>query len=364
MNAETFVSKLSEININNFYGVPDSLMSSLSKYLEINDNHRYDHKILHNEGGAVGIAIGKYVSKGEISAVYLQNSGLGNVINPITSLTNKEVFSIPTLYVIGWRGKPDSEDEPQHKMQGRITIDLLKLLEINFLILENDEDLDLKIIEEHLLNKKSFALLVTKNFFDKDSRDFPKNQNELYRNKVLEKIYSTYENSLFISTTGKTSRELYEISKEDNFKNSFFTVGGMGHSSSIALGIAESNQDKQIICLDGDGSLLMHMGAISIIGNSPITNFHYVLLNNFAHESVGGQPTISNKINFEKLSSANNFEEFISIKSNADLEKYLKNLKDYIGKKIFIEIFVEIHSDKNLPRPDLKPSEYISMFNI
>ena len=149
-------------------------MSSLSKYLEINDNDRYDHKILHNEGGAVGIAIGKYVSKGEISAVYLQNSGLGNVINPITSLTNKEVFSIPTLYVIGWRGKPDSEDEPQHKMQGRITIDLLKLLEINFLILENDEDLDLKIIEEHLLNKKSLHYWLQKTFLIKILEIFQK----------------------------------------------------------------------------------------------------------------------------------------------------------------------------------------------
>jgi phosphonopyruvate decarboxylase len=364
MKAETFVSKLSQININNYFGVPDSLMSSLSKYLAINENSKVNHKILHNEGGAVGMAIGKYASNREISAVYMQNSGFGNIINPITSLTNKDVFSIPILYIIGWRGSLDIKDEPQHKMQGRITLDLLKLLDINFLILDSDEDLDLKLIEDNLSNQKSFALVVKKDFFEKNPTEFPMNQNKLLRQDVMQKLYKTYtEDTLFVSTTGKTSRELYEISKNDNFRKSFFTVGGMGHSSAIALGIAESNQDKQIVCFDGDGSLLMHMGALSIIGVSPITNFHYILLNNYSHESVGGQPTVANKIRFKEFSYANNFEHYLSIKSEEDFSNYLKNIKGYCGKKMFIEINIKMYSDKNLPRPDLKPSEYISEFN-
>lgn len=364
MKAETFVSKLSEININNFYGVPDSLMSSLSKHLASNNSRKINHKILHNEGGAVGVAIGKYVSNAEISAVYMQNSGFGNIINPITSLTNKDVFSIPILYVIGWRGSPDIKDEPQHKMQGRITLELLKLLEINFLVLESDEDLDLKLIKNNLLNKKSFALVVKKSFFDHDPTEFPKNENELLRQDVMQKLYRAYsDNTLFVSTTGKTSRELYEISKSDNFRKSFFTIGGMGHSSSISLGIAESNQDKQIVCFDGDGSLLMHMGAISIIGASPVTNFHYILLNNYSHESVGGQPTVANKIKFKEFSYANNFNSYLSIETQSDLTNYIKNIKTYCDKKMFIEINIEMYSDKNLPRPDLKPSQYISKFN-
>ena len=364
MNPKNFVTKLYKINITNYFGVPDSLMSSLSKYFELDKPQEINHKILHNEGGAVGLAIGRYAANKELSAVYLQNSGFGNILNPITSLTSESVFSIPILYIIGWRGSPDVEDEPQHKMQGKITLDLLKLLDINYTILNKEKDLNIEVIENNLSRKKSYALVVKKDFFESYSKKLPKNKNTLIRQDVIKKLYKSYEEkTLFVATTGKASRELYKISKDDNFNKSFFTIGGMGHNSSIALGIAESIQDKNVVCLDGDGSLLMHMGALSIIGNSDISNFHYILLNNYSHESVGGQPTISNKINFEDFSYAVNFDRYISIKSLSELDDFTNNINRYYRKKLFVEIHIQVYSDSNLPRPDLEPNEYLSLFN-
>jgi phosphonopyruvate decarboxylase len=362
MKAKEFVGRLSSIDINNFYGVPDSLMSSLSKYLELESSPKTVHKIMHNEGGAVGIAIGTYITKKQYSAVYLQNSGLGNIINPITSLTNSSVFGIPILYIIGWRGEPGTKDEPQHSFQGNITTEILDLLDIEYMVLESENDFDVLKIKKALSKNKSFALIIKKNFFDKNETSFDKNENPLHRQDVIDSLYKAYdENTFFVSTTGKTSRELYEITKSEEKTRSFFSIGGMGHASSIALGVAE-NTNHQVVCFDGDGALLMHMGSISIIGTSGLKNFHYLLLNNYSHESVGGQPTISQNINFELISKANNFDKYISIKTIDDLEEYTNNINSFTGSKIFVEIHVEMYSDKELPRPNLTPKEYLEKF--
>jgi len=363
MQAKKFVEALSGIGIDTFLGVPDSLMSSLSKHLELSKNINTSHKILHNEGGAVGYAIGKYISNKKISAVYLQNSGLGNIINPITSLTNDDVFSIPILFIIGWRGEPGVKDEPQHIFQGKITLDLLDLLEIEYSILNSEEDLNLKEVNSVLESNRSYALVIKESFFDKDTRSFEKNENELTRFEVLKKLYEAYnENTLFVSTTGKTSRELYEITKKLKFSRTFFSVGGMGHTSSISLGLAENSTKNNVVCFDGDGSYLMHMGASALIGASEVNNLHYILLNNYSHESVGGQPTIAKEIDFKKMSEANNFDKFVLISNKVELDNFVKSLKDKITKKTFVEIKIDTFSESSLPRPDLTPKEYLKKF--
>jgi phosphonopyruvate decarboxylase len=362
MKAKEFVSGLSSIGINNFYGVPDSLMSSLSKHLELESSPETIHKIMHNEGGAVGVAIGTYITKNRHSAVYLQNSGLGNIVNPITSLTNSSVFEIPILYIIGWRGEPGVKDEPQHSFQGSITIEILELLDIDYVILESAKDFNPLEIKEVLSKRKSFALIIKKGFFERNEMSFDGNKNPLHRQDVISSLHEAYgEETFFISTTGKTSRELYETTKNKEKSKSFYSIGGMGHASSIALGVAE-NTNQQVVCLDGDGALLMHMGSLSIVGTSELKNYHYILLNNYSHESVGGQPTISNNIDFELLSKANNFDKYISIKTFEDLEEYTQNIISFVGRKIFVEIHVEIYSDKDLPRPNLTPKEYLEKF--
>lgn len=363
MEAKKFVEILSEIGIDTFLGVPDSLMSSLSKQLELSRNSSISHKILHNEGGAVGYAIGKYIAQKKISAVYLQNSGLGNIINPITSLTNNDVFSIPILFIIGWRGEPGVKDEPQHSFQGKITLELLDLLEIEYSILNSEKDLNVEIIKKAMDSNLSHALVIRKSFFDKDNRSFEKNENELVRFDVLKKLYESYnKNALFVSTTGKTSRELYEITKNQEYSRTFFSVGGMGHTSSISLGLVENSTENQVVCFDGDGSFLMHMGAISLIGASNAKNLHYILLNNYSHESVGGQPTIAKEINFEKISEANNFEKYILITNKKELDSFAESLEEINNKKTFVEIKIASFSDSNLPRPDLSPKEYLKKF--
>tara|TARA_B000000532_G_scaffold238700_1_gene227417 strand:- start:46 stop:1137 length:1092 start_codon:yes stop_codon:yes gene_type:complete len=363
MKSSEFIDQLLTIDVKNYYGVPDSLMSSLSKYLSLNDNNKINHKIMHNEGGAVGVAVGKYISNKEISAVYLQNSGIGNIVNPIASLTNKYVFSIPVLYIIGWRGEPGIKDEPQHAFQGSITKEILEILDIEYIVLETFEDLNLEKIDKVLKSRKSFALIIKKNFFDPSELSFEKNKNSLIRKNVINSLYEAYdEKTLFISTTGKTSRELYEITKNKQKTRSFFSIGGMGHASSIAYGVAENNEN-QVVCFDGDGAFLMHAGAISIIGTSDLKNFHYILINNYAHESVGGQPTIANKINYKLIAEANQFEEYVEINNLKELENFISNISFYNGKKLFLELHVEIYSDKNLPRPDLSPKEYLEKFN-
>lgn len=363
MQAKKFVEELSGIGIDTFVGVPDSLMSSLSKHLELSKNSNTSHKILHNEGGAVGYAIGKFIANKKISAVYLQNSGLGNIINPITSLTNDDVFSIPILYIIGWRGEPGVKDEPQHTFQGKITLDLLNLLDIQYSILNSEEDLNLKEVQNSLSSNRSYALIIKKDFFDKDTRTFEQNENELTRFDVLKKLYESYnENTLFVSTTGKTSRELYEITKEYEFSRTFFSVGGMGHTSSISLGLVENSKENQVVCFDGDGSFLMHMGAIALIGASKVKNLHYILLNNYSHESVGGQPTIAKDINFKKVSEAYNFDKYILISNREEMKFFAENLEDTKNKKTFVEIKIDTFSDSNLPRPNLSPKEYLQKF--
>jgi len=361
LEVNKFIEQLKNIGVDSFFGVPDSLMSDLSKYLEFENDEEIKHVITQNEGSAIGMAIGNFLSTKKPSAVYLQNSGLGNIVNPLVSLASEKVFSIPVLLIIGWRGEPDNKDEPQHDFQGEITLEQLKLLKIDYIILDTNDDINFQEVKTTLDNNKSIALIIKKNYFKKDKRQFDNNDNELSRVEVIKFLLEKYDkDTIFVSTTGKTSRELYELNKIYNRKT-FYCIGGMGHASSVAAGIAINNPSSKVVCLDGDGSSLMHMGFLPIIGSLNFKNFHHYVLNNYSHESVGGQPTVGSEIRFDEISSGSNYDQYYKCENINDL-KQIFDQKKFFNCTSFIEVLINTQSDPNLPRPDKKPIEYLDFF--
>ena len=333
MEVNKFIESLKNIGIESFFGVPDSLMSDLSKYLEFENDEEIKHVITQNEGSAIGMAIGNFLSTKKPSAVYLQNSGLGNIVNPLTSLASEKVFSIPVLLIIGWRGEPNRTDEPQHDFQGEITLEQLNLLNIDHMILNTNDVINFQDVKKILDKNKSIALIIKKNYFKKDTRQFNNNGNELSRVEVIKFLLEKYEkDTIFVSTTGKTSRELYELNKIYNRK-SFYCIGGMGHASAVAAGIAINNPSSQIVCLDGDGSSLMHMGFLPIVGSLNFKNFHHYVLNNYSHESVGGQPTVGSEIHFDQISAGSNYDKYYKCEN-------LDDLKLIFDKKKFFQLCI------------------------
>ena len=261
INAKYFIEQLKNLDINFYTGVPDSLMSEFSKSLHFDFNDE-NHIISTNEGSALATGMGYYLATGKYPLIYLQNSGLGNIINPYTSLLHEEIYKIPFVLLIGWRGEPGTKDEPQHIFKGKITKNLLKILEINYKVVNAESNVN-EVLKEarHFLDKnKPVALLLQKNTFELDNRAFEVDNKLPKRKDALEAVVNKFDsNSLFISTTGKLSRELYELrNKNDETNDDLYIVGGMGHASAIALGLLQNINDRNIICLDGDGSVLMH----------------------------------------------------------------------------------------------------------
>ncbi len=355
--AENFLNFLNSKNINFFTGVPDSVLKAFTLPLE--KKNKFRHIISTNEGSAVATAIGYYLSKKKIGAVYLQNSGLGNAINPLISIASKEVYSIPMLLIIGWRGAPGQKDEPQHKAKGKITSKLLELLNIKKCVLRNEKDF-LKLsnlISYARKNKTPVACLIEKNIITSKKKislyKDKKNNNKLIRSFVIEEILNKIkDNTKIISTTGFTSRELFQIRTSKKIFNSsdFYMVGGMGHSLAVSLGIA-INSKKEILCLDGDGSILMHMGSMGLAGKFGTKNLKHVVLNNNSHESVGGQSTIAGTISFSKLSKSFGYKNFYSANDKKSLKKNITNFIKSKGPSFF-EIKIKNHSIKNLIRPN------------
>ena len=295
-----FYKALYKNNIDFFTGVPDSLLKQFC--LCIDDNiPKERHIIAANEGNAIALAAGYHLATGKIPLVYMQNSGLGNSVNPLLSLCDTDVYSIPLLILIGWRGEPGVHDEPQHVKQGKVQLDLLQAMDIPYEIISKDEQqLDEKInksVEKAIKENRPFAIVVKKGTFDvygSTSQTF--DEGLMSREESLEIILKQLSSdSIIVSTIGKTSREIFEIREktgEPHFKD-FLTVGSMGHCSSIALGIAIAKPDREVICIDGDGALIMHMGSLSIVGKLNPKNFYHILINNYVHESVGGTGNIS-----------------------------------------------------------------------
>lgn len=353
IDSRNFLNFLIKKKIKYFFGVPDSVL----KYFTIllNKNEKIHHIITANEGAAVGMAVGNYLSTKRPACVYMQNSGLTNALNPILSIAHKNVYSVPILLIIGWRGAPNSNDEPQHLVMGNITKEILKLSNIKFCELNNKKDL---IKLSQLINysnkeKRVVACLIKENTLS-----------ETENNKIVEiKTDITYEifmsnfmnsikmNDRVISSTGFISRYLYN-EKEKLKKNSkfFYMVGGMGHSLSTALGY-NINAKKRIICLDGDGSFLMHLGSLVTAIENVKKNFIYILLNNYCHESVGCQPTSIKKIDIKKMLISMGFRNYFIID---DKNKLNKNLNKILisSKATFIEVKIKTLSKKNLPRPN------------
>ena len=356
---KAFLEFLSKHGITSFFGVPDSLLAEFCRELALSS---CDHVITANEGNAVAMAIGHFLGTGRHAAVYMQNSGLGNATNPLVSLAAPEIYRVGMLLIIGWRGEPGQKDEPQHLLQGQISEEMLKTMRIPYAVLASDSDLEqtvLPVIKQ--LSNGPAALLVRKNSFSGSTTtsDSCKNSRLPTREHFLELLLQNLgKKALLVSTTGKTSRELFELRASRNEpQRDFLTVGGMGHTLSIALELARTQPERTVICLDGDGSMLMHMGSLAITGcNCKPANLIYILLNNGVHESVGGQPTIARFINTEKLATALNFTEFLRAGNEIEISTTLKHLNSFSGP-VFFEVMLEPGSRADLGRPTTTPEE-------
>ncbi len=349
----TLINLLKKNDIDFFTGVPDSVLKELSSLLQ--SKNKKKHIIATSEGSAVSIGIGHYLSTKKLPAVYMQNSGLSNALNPLISIAHEKVYSIPLILIIGWRGSPRVKDEPQHNVKGKITEQILKLLNIKYTILRSVSDLNKfhKQIKLAKKNKSIVACLIEQGTLEKikkikKKKDFYSLDKELFLKTLLGNLK---KQTKIISSTGYNSRELMYLRDKYKFKNNkdFYMVGGMGHTSSVALGYSLSNK-KQTICIDGDGSLLMHMGSIKTVGTFADKNFKYILLNNNAHDSVGGQSTFANDIDFEKLSKSLGFKKFYSIKDKKNLNQIIKKFL-YEKNLGFLEVKVTNSKIKKLPRP-------------
>lgn len=363
MNVLEFTKQLYNMEIDFFTGVPDSLLSSLCNYLMNTYGVSNNHIIAVNEGNAVALAAGYHLSTGKIPCVYLQNSGLGNIINPVASLLNDKVYAIPCVFIVGWRGEPGVHDEPQHVFQGEVTLETLEVMDVSYTIIDKnttEKELQYKIAEfKSLLDQgKSVAFVVKKGGLDYDEKIEYKNDNPVLREEIISTIIDAAKDDIIISTTGKTSRELFEIREKNqqSHKYDFLTVGCMGHSSSIALEVALNKPNTRIWCIDGDGANLMHMGSMALIGSKSPKNYIHVIINNGAHESVGGQPTVGNNINFEQIALGCGYKVSYHAKSIKELNTILNTIDKKEGP-ILIEVKSAIGSRDNLGRPTTTPIE-------
>ena len=353
IKVKTLINLLKKNNSNFFTGVPDSVLKELCYLLKHKSKKK--HIIATSEGAAVSMGIGHYLSTKNVPCIYMQNSGLSNALNPLISIAHEKVYSIPLILIIGWRGSPKIKDEPQHNVKGKITERILKLLNIKYTIIRINNDLKRFDKQIKIAKKKNtiVACLIEQRTFEKvkkenNKKDFYKLDKEFFLKTLLQTLE---KNTKIISSTGYNSRELMHLRNKYKIKKSsdFYMVGGMGHTSSVALGYSLFSK-KKTICIDGDGSFLMHLGSIKTIGTFGNKNLKYILLNNNSHDSVGGQSTYANDINFKKLSNSLGFKNFYSIKNDRNLKK---NIQKFLkGNNLsFLEVKVSNSKIKNLPRP-------------
>lgn len=356
MKVERFVKLL---NVDFFTGVPDSQLKPLCDYLMNRFGISSYHIIAANEGNCTALAAGYHLATNKIPAVYMQNSGIGNIINPVVSLLNDKVYAIPCIFVVGWRGEPGIHDEPQHVFQGEITEKLLQDMDIAAYIVgkeTTEEDIAAKMqaYGELLKAGKSVTFIIRKGALSYDEQLNYHNENLMSREEIIRHIVDVAGEDVIISTTGKASRELFEIREEKGQKHQhdFLTVGSMGHSSSIALSIALNKPDRKIWCIDGDGAALMHMGAMAVIGSNHPSNMVHIIVNNGAHETVGGMPTVASDINFVNLANACGYPEAVSVDSFEALDTALNRAKNQ-DCLVLIEIKCSIGARDNLGRPTI-----------
>lgn len=342
-----------------FYtGIPDSQIKALCNYLineyGINEKH---HIIAANEGNCTALAAGYHLATNKVPVVYMQNSGEGNIINPVASLLNDKVYAIPVIFVIGWRGEPGKHDEPQHIYQGEVTCKLLDDMDIkNFVVNKNTtvDELE-KVMNDYkkiLKSGKDVAFVIKKGALIYNEEIEYKNDNSITREEIINHIVNVTNEDPIISTTGKASRELFEIRTKRNQSNKydFLTVGSMGHSSSICLGVAINKKNQKIWCIDGDGAAIMHMGSMAVIGSISPKNMVHIVINNGAHETVGGMPTVASKIDMVGIAKACGYSYAVSVDNFDDLDNELLNAK-FRNELSFIEVLSAIGARDNLGRP-------------
>jgi phosphonopyruvate decarboxylase len=361
IGCKLFHDYLTEGGVDFFVGVPDSLLKDFCGYIA-NHVKSDSHIVAANEGGAVALAVGHYLATRSFALVYMQNSGQGNATNPLVSLADPDVYGIPMLLLIGWRGEPGKNDEPQHFKQGKITLPLLDTLGIPYWILPNTQEQVRHCIGNvfAVLRQRSapVALIVKRGTFE--PYDFRMNEAgafELTREEAIKLIIDKLDSTdIVVSTTGKTSRELYEYRDElggDHSKD-FLTVGAMGHASQISLAIALSKPSRNLYCLDGDGAAIMHMGSLAIIGSEKPSNFRHVIINNGSHDSVGGQSTVGFSISLTDIAKACGYTTVFNAKTADQVNDKIDAIKASKGPSL-LEIWVKRGARTNLGRPKTSP---------
>lgn len=360
IHPKAFIDALAEGGIDFFAGVPDSLLKNFCAY--ITDSVPRERNIIAaNEGNAVGLAAGYHLATGKVGCVYMQNSGEGNIVNPLLSLVDEDVYHLPLLLIIGWRGEPGVHDEPQHKKQGKVTLALLEIMGVPYAVLdENWQQQTQDAIQTIRETNGVYALIVRKGTFDdyvlhtKIVSELPLSREEAIKT-VVDQLR---EDDLVVSTTGMISRELFEYreAKQQGHGADFLTVGSMGHASQIALGIALQKPDRRVFVFDGDGALLMHMGGMAIIGDYCPKNLVHIVFNNGAHDSVGGQPTVGQKIDIEAIAKAVGYADVVSVESPEALLCAMNHVNNSEMKGTsLINVNVRKGNRKDLGRPTTTP---------
>lgn len=348
--------ELSNHGVTFFTGVPDSYLNGFCNYAL---SHFGDRNIIAaNEGNAVGIAAGHYFASGEVPLVYMQNSGLGNTINPLASLVDKDVYAVPMLLLIGWRGQGNSEpNHPQHKLQGEITPGILDVMHIPYSVLSDDNDEFATVVEKAVTycktKRQPYGLIAPKGVMA--DPDKPSNKDAKYpmsREEAIEIILDSMpDNTIYSATTGRATRELFFLREKRNETRArdFLNVGSMGHASSVALGIALEKQERKVVVLDGDSAAMMHMGALTMVSKLDVPNFMHVILNNGAHESVGGQPSAGHQIDFTKIAEACGYATVgHSVTTEEELKHAVAELSG-CGKASFIDCRIHKGLNRKLP---------------
>jgi phosphonopyruvate decarboxylase len=365
VNTDSFFYSLKKSGVDLFTGVPDSLLKNICAFITDNTSDE-NHIIAANEGNAISIGIGHHLATKKTPLIYLQNSGLGNIINPLISLVDPDVYSIPMILLIGWRGEPGVKDEPQHLKQGEITTSLLDVMKIPYEILSSEtssEEAD-QIVKRMLLKASNLsapcAILVKKGTFSSYKLKFDSYyEKDLFREEAIEIIVNSLnDDDVVVSTTGVASRELFEYreKKSQGHEKDFLTVGGMGHASQIALGISLFKKNRTVFCVDGDGALIMHMGALAVNADNAGRNFKHIVINNSAHDSVGGQPTVGNKIKITGLALSSGYFWAKKASSKYEILSLIKEMKKINGPSL-LEVQVKKGYRKDLGRPSKSPKE-------
>lgn len=357
MKASNLLSQLENMGFDTIAGVPDSTLKQFCDGVQTYEGN-LKHYVTANEGAAVAVGIGAYLASGKPACVYMQNSGIGNMVNPLASLANGDVYGVPMLFIVGWRGEPGVKDEPQHVFQGKITCELFETLAVTYSVIDQNttEEEMAAILQEAgntLERGDQFAIIVKKGTFEKEEPFTWDNGNPMEREEVLGRILQALpRDTAIVSTTGKISRELYEQSDKiyGSHENLFMTVGGMGHASMIALGVAGKRPDQTVVCIDGDGAVLMHMGALPLIATQAPKNFYHIVINNMAHESVGAMPTGCQQTSFAEVARAAGYKTVDKLETLEAVDQIGTRIQEAEGPVLF-EIPVSLGARSDLGRP-------------